>query len=98
LQQFFAYGVCGVVLLVGIYGSLYQRFRALPRGPERTALTAFLIFVVIRGLAEAEPFDLLLPLWLVAAFALLPPRGAPQQTSFHSEPAPEAGRKVFSAC
>lgn len=70
LQQFFAYGICGVVLLTGIYGSLYRRIRALPRTPQRTALVAFLIYVLVRGLAEAEPFDLLLPLWLVTAIAL----------------------------
>jgi hypothetical protein len=28
-----------------------------------------LLFVVIRGLAEAEPFDLLLPLWAVTLFS-----------------------------
>jgi exopolysaccharide production protein ExoQ len=70
LQQFFAYGICGVALLVGVYGSLYRKMRAL-RGPERSALTAFLVFVIVRGFAEAEPFDLLLPLWLITALALL---------------------------
>jgi exopolysaccharide production protein ExoQ len=71
LQQFFAYGIFGVALLVGVYGSLYRKARALSRGPERSALTAFLIFVIVRGFAEAEPFDLLLPLWLITALALL---------------------------
>lgn len=71
LQQFFAYGACGIVLLAGIYGSFYRGVRALPRGAERSALMAFLIFVLVRGLAEAEPFDLLLPLWLVTTFAFL---------------------------
>ena len=71
LQQFFAYGVCGIVLLVGVYVSLYKKARVLARGSERSALTAFLVFVVVRGFAEAEPFDLLLPLWLITALALL---------------------------
>jgi exopolysaccharide production protein ExoQ len=70
LQQFFAFGICGIVLLVGAYGSLYRETRAL-RGAERSALTAFLVFVIVRGFAEAEPFDLLLPLWLITALALL---------------------------
>jgi O-antigen ligase len=69
LQQFFAYGVCGVALLAGIYGGLYRRIRRLPKNSERVALTAFLIYVLVRGVAEAEPFDLLLPLWLIAALA-----------------------------
>lgn len=70
LQQFFAYGICGVALLAGIYGSLYRKTRAM-RGSTRSALTAFLVFVIVRGFAEAEPFDLLLPLWLFTALALL---------------------------
>jgi len=71
LQQFFAYGACGVGLLIGVYGSLYRRCRLLSRGPERSTLISFLVFVLVRGLAEAEPFDLLLPLWLIAALAPL---------------------------
>jgi O-antigen ligase len=71
LQQFFSYGACGIVLLAGVYGCLYRRIRKIPRNPERAALTAFLVYVLVRGAAEAEPFDLLLPLWLIAALAFL---------------------------
>jgi len=71
LQQFFAYGICGVVILIGVYGSLYKRFRSLPSGSMRSILIAFLVFVVVRGLAEAEPFDLLLPSWLITALMFL---------------------------
>jgi len=71
LQQFFAYGACGVALLIGVYGSLYRRMRKISQNPERVALTAFLVYVLVRGVAEAEPFDLLLPLWLIAAMAFL---------------------------
>ena len=95
LQQFFAYGLCGVVLLIGIYGSLYRRIRALPRGPERAALTAFLIYVAIRGLAEAEPFDLLLPLWLLTAFALLLAQSRQAQSAMRTDVAISAGFGVL---
>ena len=71
LQQFFAYGVVGVVLLIGIYGSLYRRIRRLPGGPPRLVLVTLLLFIVIRGFAEAEPFDLLLPLWAITLFSAL---------------------------
>ncbi len=98
LQQFFAYGLCGVAMLIGNYGSLYRRIRALPRGPERSALTAFLIYVVIRGLAEAEPFDLLLPLWLVTCFALLLGNSAQSQSMNHLQTASEADIKTWSPC
>jgi O-antigen ligase len=53
LQHFFAYGVAGVILLAGIYGSLWRRFRALADRSERSILNALLLFVVIRGFAEA---------------------------------------------
>jgi len=71
LQQFFAYGLCGIVLLAGIYGSLYRSLRLLLRDSERCILTAFLVFAIVRGFAEAEPFDLVLSLWLITAIALL---------------------------
>ncbi|HVU48599.1 MAG TPA: O-antigen ligase family protein [Terracidiphilus sp.] len=76
LQQFFSYGACGIVLLAGVYGSLYRRIRKIPQDPERVALTAFLVYVLVRGAAEAEPFDLLLPSWLIAALAFLLERDA----------------------
>jgi exopolysaccharide production protein ExoQ len=98
LQQFFAYGLCGVVLLIGIYGSLFRRIRAMPIGPKRIALTAFLIYVGIRGLAEAEPFDLLLPLWLVTAIAFLLQQCDRQQATAASEPAASPGVDALPAC
>jgi O-antigen ligase len=71
LQQFFAYGAVGVVMLVGIYRSLWRRFRSVKNESAQATLKALLIFVWIRGLAEAEPFDLLLPLWLITTLVLL---------------------------
>lgn len=97
LQQFFAYGVCGVALLVGIYGSLYRRIRALPRSSERSALTVFLIFVVVRGLTEAEPFDLLLPLWLVTSLSILATRGRESEMRIPAESAPAPGLNILPA-
>jgi len=70
LQQFFAYGLVGVVVVIGLYWSLYRRIRSLPKGSLRTSLTALVIYIAIRGLAEAEPFDLLLPLWMITAISL----------------------------
>lgn len=71
LQQFYAYGIVGICLLVGLYGSLYRQIRRLNRGPLRIFLTAFLIFVLVRGVADTEPFDLSLPLWAIVIFSLL---------------------------
>lgn len=71
LQQFYAYGMAGLVILVGVYGSLVRQFRKLPPSPLKTVLLSILLYVVVRGAAEAEPFDLLLPLWLTVVLALL---------------------------
>lgn len=71
LQQFWAYGVVGIVTLAGIYGSLLRQVRRLTASPRRTLYFAILLYVLVRGLAEAEPFDLLLPLWMVVLFGLL---------------------------
>ena len=71
LQQFYAYGVAGICLLIGLYSSLYRQIRRLPRSPLKLVFLSILLFVVIRGLAEAEPFDLLLPLWSIVLISLL---------------------------
>ncbi len=76
LQQFYAYGVAGICMLVGLYGSLYRQIRRLPRSPLKLVFLSLLLFVVIRGLAEAEPFDLLLPLWSIVLISLLVERAS----------------------
>jgi exopolysaccharide production protein ExoQ len=71
LTQFYAYGAVGVCLLVGLYGSLFRQIRRLPRSPLKIVFLSILLFVVVRGLAEAEAFDLLLPLWSIVLISLL---------------------------
>lgn len=71
LQQFYAYGVAGVILLVGVYGSLWARIRRSKDQPASPVFLAIMMFVVIRGLAVAEPFDLLLPLWAIILMSAL---------------------------
>jgi exopolysaccharide production protein ExoQ len=71
LQQFYAYGVFGVVLLAGLYASLFLQIRRLPRSPVKIAFFSILLYVLVRGIAEAEPFDLLLPLWSIVLLSLL---------------------------
>jgi exopolysaccharide production protein ExoQ len=71
LQQFYAYGIVGLCMLIGLYGSLYRQIGRLPRSPLKLVFLSILFFVVVRGLAEAEPFDLLLPLWSIVLISLL---------------------------
>jgi O-antigen ligase len=70
LQQFYTYGVIGVVLLIGVYGSLYFYVRRTASPGCKTILTSLLLFVVIRGLADTENFDLSLPLWFIALLSM----------------------------
>jgi O-antigen ligase len=65
LEQFYSYGAAGLVMLCGLYGSLYLKIRKLSEGPIRMIFVGMLIFIIIRGLAEADAFDLLLPLWAI---------------------------------
>ena len=65
LQQFYAYGAVGIILMAGLYTSVFLQIRRLSRGPVKTFFQGLLIFVLVRGLADTEPFDLSLPLWFV---------------------------------
>lgn len=71
LQQLYVYGAMGLVMLAGLYSSVYRQIRKLPRSPVRVVFLSILLFVVARGLAEAEPFDLLLPLWFIVLIGTL---------------------------
>jgi hypothetical protein len=71
LQQFYAYGAAGICMLVGLYGSFYRQIRTLPVGAFRTFLSAFLLFILVRGLTDTEPIDLSLPMWAIVLFSLL---------------------------
>lgn len=71
LEQLYSYGIVGLVLLCGIYVSLYRAIRRFASPSWKAIGTSMMLFVVVRGIAEAEPFDLLLPLWTVVMFAAL---------------------------
>ena len=65
LQQLYAYGLAGAVMLVGVYGSFFGSIRKSGNHPVSVVLASMLLFTLVRGLAEAEPFDLLMPLWAI---------------------------------
>jgi O-antigen ligase len=70
LQQFFTYGVVGVLLVVILYGSLLRQCRRLAPAPLALTCQSLLLLVAIRGLADTERFDLSFPLWAITAFSL----------------------------
>jgi len=71
LQQFYAYGVVGVVLLIGVYGSFYRQVRRVARPEYRTLFLSLIALIVIRGLGDTERFDLSFPLWSIALLTLM---------------------------
>jgi exopolysaccharide production protein ExoQ len=71
LQQFYAYGVVGIVLLIGLYVSFYRQVRRATRPEHKTLFLGLIVFIAIRGLGDTERFDLSLPLWSIALFCLM---------------------------
>jgi exopolysaccharide production protein ExoQ len=71
LQQFYSYGIAGVCMMVGLYGSFYRQVRRSAISSMRTFYYALLLFILIRGLADTEVFDFSLPLWAIVMFSLL---------------------------
>jgi exopolysaccharide production protein ExoQ len=80
IQQFYLYGAAGVCIMVGLYGSFYLHVRRFATGSQRTFYCALLLFILIRGLADTEVYDLSLPLWAIIMFSLLleRPNGSPK--------------------
>jgi exopolysaccharide production protein ExoQ len=71
LQQFYAYGAVGILMIVGLYGSFYRVVRKLPKSPLKALLLGLLVFVIVRGFADTEVFDLSLPLWTITIFSAI---------------------------
>jgi exopolysaccharide production protein ExoQ len=79
LQQFYAYGLVGVLMLSALYSSFYRHVKRLAESPVRSLLLALFLFVIVRGLADTEPFDLSLPLWAIVLFSPMLAQDSPFQ-------------------
>jgi exopolysaccharide production protein ExoQ len=71
LQQFYAYGIVGVAMVIAIYGSIWRQLRRVADRPLRTFFLGMLLFVVVRCFADTETFDLSLPVWFIAMLGAL---------------------------
>jgi O-antigen ligase len=71
LQQFFAFGAVGVLLTITIYWLFFQQIRHSPPSHLKTLAAALLLFCLIRGLTDAQIFDLSFPLWMMTMFSIL---------------------------
>ncbi len=80
LQQFYAYGAVGVFMLAAIYGSVWRNLRRLTDPSLKIFFLGMLLFIIVRGLADTEPFDLSLPLWFIVIIGALV-----QQSQDHAE-------------
>src|SRR5271163_1135235 len=81
LQQFYVYGAVGVFMLVAIYGSVYRQVSRLTDNSLKTFFLGMLVFVLVRGLADTEAFDLSLPMWFVVIIGAVI-----QQSRCHQRP------------
>lgn len=79
LQEFFEYGLLGVIVTAGLYIALVsaaKRFAArMPDArstlaPYSRLVSVVVLFAIIHGLAESVNFGLTIPLWLFAALGV----------------------------
>ena len=70
IQQFFAYGVVGILVVVGAYWAFYRQARLCTRAPLRSLAIAMLILTLVRGLVDTDRFELCFPLWLMTLLAV----------------------------
>jgi exopolysaccharide production protein ExoQ len=71
LQQFFALGALGVLVVIGMYGAMFMQVRRAPRSSLKTLAATILIFAVLHGLTDTLPFDLSFLLWIMAMLSIL---------------------------
>ena len=70
LQQFFDYGLAGVLIVAGIYWSFCRQAWRAPASELRTLALTLLLFALVRGLTDTTNFGLSYPLWLLTALSL----------------------------
>lgn len=71
LQQFFALGAVGVLLVIVLYWIMFRQVRRAPPSSLKTLAATLLIFAILHGLTDTLPFDLSYPLWLMAMLSIL---------------------------
>jgi O-antigen ligase len=71
LQQFYAYGLAGVLMLALLYGSVLRQLLRLRHDGPRILLQGMLLVVIVRGFADTEAFDLSLPSWFIVLLGAL---------------------------
>lgn len=79
VQQLFAYGAVGVLIVIGVYWAFYRQVKVSQDAGLKSLATAILILVLVRGLVDTDRFELCFPLWLMTmlsiAMARVPAQG-----------------------
>jgi O-antigen ligase len=70
IQQFFAYGIVGLVIVAGVYWSFYRQALVSRNADLKAMAMAMLILVLIRGLVDTDRFELCFPLWLMTMLSV----------------------------
>lgn len=70
IQQLFAYGLIGLIVVVAVYLGFYRRIRASRNLPLKSLATAILILVLVRGIVDTDRFELCFPLWLMTMLSI----------------------------
>jgi exopolysaccharide production protein ExoQ len=81
IQQFFAYGIVGILLVIAIYWSFYRLIRITQDRGLKSLSTAILILVLVRGLVDTDRFELCFPLWLMTMLSIALAAHAPPSLS-----------------
>jgi exopolysaccharide production protein ExoQ len=71
LQQFFALGALGALLVIALYWTFFRQIRRAPPSNLKTLAATLLIFAFLHGITDTLPFDLSFPLWLMAMLSIL---------------------------
>jgi exopolysaccharide production protein ExoQ len=70
IQQFFAYGIVGLFIVVGVYWTFYRQARLSRNADLKPIAMAMLILVLLRGLVDTDRFELCFPLWLITMLSV----------------------------
>jgi exopolysaccharide production protein ExoQ len=85
LQQFFSFGAVGVILTIGLYWTFFRQVRRAPASHFKILAGTILLFALVRGLTDAQIYDLSFPLWLLTMFSILlachTPQPQPEETA-----------------
>jgi hypothetical protein len=82
IQQMFAYGLVGMLIVIGVYWTFHRGVRASQNTGLKSLATTILILVLVRGLVDTDRFELCFPLWLMTMLSIaLASVAAPQLSS-----------------